>query len=108
MWIFCKSGFFSVVAHNGDPDLFHVRARFRGDLERLCSGHGIEPRVAETPQNDYPFRMDFKRDDWKRIMAEEIRDIDYTNFKAAVHDGTGRDDAYLDVWAVLRHHSSSL
>lgn len=102
MWIFTKNGFFSAVQHFEDANLIHVRARFRGDLERLCAAHNVEARVSETPANDYPFRMDFDRDVWTRIVAAEADGIDYSNFKGAVHEGTSRDRAYMNVWAALR------
>lgn len=102
MWLFCKSGFFSAVRHASKPETVHVRARFKGDLERLCAAHGLAPDVQETPWGDYRFRMDFPTIDWSWLVAEEAMDIDYTNFKAAVHDGTVRDEAYLGAWAALR------
>jgi hypothetical protein len=102
MWIFAKSGFFSAVQHFDDANLIHVRARFRGDLERLCEANDVAANVAETPSNDYPFRMDFERSVWRKIVADEAGAVDYSNFKSAVHDGTSRDRAYMDVWAALR------
>jgi hypothetical protein len=35
MWIFCESGFYSIVQHEDDPNTLIVRARIKGDLERL-------------------------------------------------------------------------
>ncbi len=101
MWIFCKSGFFSAVKHFDKPDTVHVRARFKGDLERLCKAHGIKPQIDITPDNDYKYRMDFHKDAWSAICDQEANNIDYTNFKNAVHDGTIRDQAYLRVWAAM-------
>ena len=103
MWLFCKSGFFSAVEHWEKPGTIHLRARFAGDLERLCARHGIDPAgIQETPAGDYRFRMDLGREVWARVVAKEAMDIDYTNFKAAVHDGTARDWAYFSAWAALR------
>lgn len=102
MWLYCKSGFFSAVEHLENPNLIHVRARFKGDLERLCKEHGIEPAVSVTPANDYRYRMDFVRPTWAEIVKEEAMRIDYTNFKAAVHDGTERDSAYMGAWSAMR------
>lgn len=102
MWLFCNAGFFSAVEHFEDSSLIHVRARFQGDLEKLCASHGVKPQIAETPNNDYRWRMDFKREDWARVVKEEAENIDYNNFKNAVHDGTPRDDAYIDVWTAMR------
>lgn len=104
MWLFCKSGFFSAVQHFNNPDLIHVRARFNGDLECLCEVHGIKPCVTETPGNDYRYRMNFNRKDWARIVSQEAAEINYTNFKNAVHDRTERDDAYMAVWWDMRQH----
>ncbi len=102
MWLFCKSGFFSAVEHNSKPGVIHVRARFKGDLERLCERHGLKPLVETTPYNDYAYRMDFQRDVWAKIVSDEALDIDYPNFKNAVHDGTQRDFAYMGCWSSLR------
>ena len=101
MWLFCKNGFFSAVKHNQRSGKVHVRARFKGDLERLCAAHAVKPNVVMTPDGDYRYRMDFSMFTWRRIVAAEAIRIDYTNFKDAVHDGTHRDRAYLDVWAAM-------
>lgn len=103
MWLFTKEGFFSAVQHKDDPDTIHVRGRFKGDLERLWRKY-LEggPIVEYTPDNDYPFRMDVSRTSWSIIVEAEAKSIDYENFKNAVHDGTKRDRAYLDIWAALR------
>ena len=103
MWLFCKSGFFSVVEHAWRPDTIHLRARFSGDLERLCAAHGLDPAgISETPGGDYRYRMDLGKADWARVAAAEAAAVDYTNFKAAAHDGTARDAAYMGAWAALR------
>ena len=108
MWLFCKSGFFSGVRHESKPDTIHVRARFEGDLERLCKVHGLkEVEVLHTPSNDYAWRADFPIEVWSDIVRKEAESIDYTNFKNAVHDGTERDRAYMDVWAAMRHSQRS-
>ena len=102
MWLFSKHGFFSAIEHFENADVIHVRARFKGDLERLCAAYGLAPKVTHTPENDYPYRMDFPRAQWVKIVAGEAESIDYYNFKNAVHDGTPRDGAYLNVWSALR------
>ena len=104
MWLFSKSGFFSAVQHKDNPGIIHVRARFNGDLERLCRTYGIEENVIHTPHNDYPFRMDFQRQKWAEIVQMEAAGIDYENFKGMAHDGTSRDDAYMGCWFALRRH----
>ncbi len=59
MWLFCKSGFFSAVKHNTKPNTIHVRARFKGDIERLCQKYDVKPNVTTTIDGDYSYRMDF-------------------------------------------------
>ena len=102
MWLFCKSGFFSAVQHKDNADIIHVRARFAGDLESLCTAHAVPPHITHTPGNDYPYRMDFSRALWARIVQAEAEAIDYGNFKAAVHGDLRRNVAYMDCWAALR------
>lgn len=102
MWLFCKSGFFSAVQHFENPGIIHVRARFEGDLERLCKAHNVAPEVNVTPGNDYRFRMDFDRKTWAEIVSSEAESIDYPNFKNVVHDGTSRDRAYMNCWSAMR------
>lgn len=104
MWVFTKHGFFSAVQNFNDSNLVHVRARFKGDLEKLCAAYHVEPKVVSIQWTDYPFRMDFERSKWSEIMKSEAESIDYTNFKNAVHDGTLRDKAYMSVWGVMRRH----
>lgn len=108
MWVFCKNGFFSAVRHRGNRNMVHVRARFEGDLERLCFAHGVAPRVEHTPGNDYPWRMDFGKQKWSNIMKKEAEAIDYENFKSAVHDGTKRDTAYMNCWWALRQQQDTV
>ena len=104
MWLFTKHGFFSAVQNHNDANLIHVRARFKGDLEKLCKTYGVTPRVVNTPHSDYPYRMDFNRISWMEIVKCEAVTIDYTDFENAVHDGTKRDAAYKDVWATLKRY----
>lgn len=106
MWVFTTNGFFSAVQNDNDENLIHVRARFEGDLERLCKAYGVKPDVLHTPKNDYPFRMDFKRETWSHIMAEEARKIDYTNFKQKISEEShgARYRAYSVVWGIMRNY----
>ena len=102
MWVFTTKGFFSAVAHSGRPGFMLVRARFAGDLERLLGAHGVEAEVTETPEADYRFRAVVPAAEWARMVAAEASSIDYPNFKAAAHDGTPRDEAYMGCWSALR------
>lgn len=102
MWLFTKSGFFSAVQHRQSADVILLRARFKGDLEKLFETYWIESKVEKTPCADYPFRACIQRKTWERIVAAEASKIDYDNFKAAAHDGTPRDDALMRCWSAMR------
>ena len=102
MWLFCKSGYFSAVKHNTKPNTILLRARVEGDLGRLAEAHEIDLRIKHTPAADYAFRAELSAAEWTRVVMEESEAIDYGNFKNAVHDGTARDDAYMEVWSVMR------
>ena len=101
MWLFCKSGYFSAVKHNAKPNTILLRARVEGDLERLAEAHQIDLRIEHTPEADYAFRAELSAAEWTRAVMEESDAIDYGNFNNAVHDGTARDDAYMEVWGVM-------
>jgi len=102
MWIFIKNGFFSAVQHNEKPLFLLVRARFKGDLERIFKAHGITADVVSTPTADYPFRATIPKDTWASIVKKEAEEINYSNFKAAAHDGTERDAALMRCWSAMR------
>lgn len=102
MWLFCKSGFFSAVRHAEKAETIHLRARFKGDLQRLFKAHNVRAKVKYTPKNDYAYRANIPLQTWAEIVATEAADVDYENFKNAVHDGTARDMAYMDVWCAMR------
>jgi len=102
MWLFCKRGFFSAVRHNDKPDTILIRARVKSDLERLAKAHGYTFKVAFSSSADYSYRTEIPQSEWAKIVASEAEAIDYGNFKNAVHDGTGRDDAYMEVWSAMR------
>jgi hypothetical protein len=94
MWIFLNNAMLSIVEHNELPGFLHVRARLKGDIERVFPGE----RVIETPKADYRFRATINSSHVKRAMANAVDDIDYTNFKGSVKDHD-RHDYYMDVWS---------
>ena len=109
MWIFCKLGFFSAVQHRNKPDVLLVRARIKGDLERLIGAMTKEerellcgnPKVEITPNADYRYRTEIPKVVFAELVRETAEEIDYDNFKNAAHDGTVRDEAYMDVWRAM-------
>jgi hypothetical protein len=96
MWIFLRESFLSIVAHRDDPECLLVRARKRGDIQRVF------PDAVEThtPRADYCYRAKVPRAKVAAALAEHAQSINYDNFKAAVPDQT-RHDAYFTCWSAM-------
>lgn len=101
MWIFTPTAFVSIVAHRTKPGILLVRARLRGDIERLFPG----AKVKRTPTADYRFRAEIQRERVAKVVADQLRALSYDNVKAAipttapVHDLRHR--AMNQVWGVM-------
>ncbi len=101
---FCKDGFFSAVQHRDEPDSVMIRARFSGDLERLCERIGVDRScISVTPDADYAYRITVPKTVWANAVKDIADDIDYDNFKNSVHEGgmSPRDKAYMDCWYAM-------
>lgn len=98
MWVFSKDVFLSVVAIKDDPIRLMVRARIRGDIEKVFPLYA--GRVRMTPNSDYRFRAMIPRSEVSCVMAKMVKDIDYINFKDSVTDQR-RHWAYSDVWVAM-------
>jgi hypothetical protein len=106
MWLFTKYGFYSVVQDKADAKRIQVRGRVKDDIERLVTFAkqklGAEtPEIISTPKADYAYRIVFDRFLWERLASALTADIDYTNFKDAVHGEPDRDSSYLEVWSTM-------
>ena len=85
MWVFTKSGFYSVVKKpECSPDELEVRARCRKDLEVLKKETGVKSKIFTNAGTDYPFRICMNREVWAKFLADEAMSIDYPNFKDQV------------------------
>jgi hypothetical protein len=108
MWLFTKIGFFSAVEVVGDPSHIQVRARVKDDIvalaeevDRVC---GERPKIIESTDSDYRFRIVITRPEWEKVGASLVADIDYSNFKSRVlRPGIDRLRAlsYHEVWSVM-------
>lgn len=96
MWLMLSDSFLSIVAKDCARDELLVRARRRGDIERVFP----KARVVRTPKADYLFRAVVKRSAVKKALAGEVGRISYDNFKDSVADKR-LHDAYLRVWTAL-------
>jgi hypothetical protein len=107
MWLITTTGFYSIVEKPWDreDETLTVRARSRADLEALrAKGLPELGEVKEDPAADYRFRAQATRAAVARALYDQVRAIDYDNFKSAVGRRQGRERAhtYAEVWDVLR------
>jgi hypothetical protein len=103
MWLFTKTGYFSVVQDWGDRDTLHIRARFREDLERLKKGYAPGLAIHHTPRADYAYRGTLTRKQFVVVVAALAANVDYPNFKDKVTEEQGRErhNLYMDVWTTM-------
>ena len=96
MWICLSDTFLSIVHKDCKANELTVRARRKGDIERLfpCA------EVREGGGTDYPYRAVVSRKTVAAALTQVVRDIDYGNFKSSVRDGQ-LHDAYYSVWHAM-------
>lgn len=115
MWIFTDIGFFSVVRHWKNQDRMVVRARCKDDLNNLIDRHGPDldrsrRHILITPDDDYCCRLIVDAGKWSAVLSKIACNVDYTNFKDAVHRRMGheRADVYMGVWHTMYDMQHSL
>lgn len=96
MWICLHDAFLSIVAKDCKRDELLVRARRRGDIERIFPG----ARVRQSEETDYRYRATIKKRRVADVLARECLDINYPNFKATVRDAA-LHRAYESVWHTM-------
>jgi hypothetical protein len=96
MWIGLSNAFFSIVAIPDQPEMLKVRARRKGDIERIFP----EAIVQRTPGRDYLFRSEMPRKIVSGVIAASLEHIDYDNFKNSVRDDH-LHSAYASVWTTM-------
>lgn len=97
MWIMLNDAFFSIVAKDAPPGHLLVRARRRGDIEKVF---GRRVKVDEDDRGDYLFRARIPRSEIAEVLERELGRIDYVNFKGSVKDD-GLHRAYMGVWSAM-------
>lgn len=97
MWICLSDSFLSIV-DTGDASgrSLLVRARRAGDIERVFPG----AEVIEGAGTDYAFRARIAREWVAARLSEEVKSLNYPNFKASVR-APDLKAAYGRVWAVM-------
>ena len=96
MWLSLNKCFLSIVHKDCKPDELLVRARRKGDIEKVF------PAVIgkRTQGTDYAYRAVVKRIDVANALRDQVMDLDYTNFKDSVRDDE-LHRAYSSVWSIM-------
>lgn len=96
MWLMLNDCFLSIVSKDCARDELLVRARRQGDIEKIFPG----AEVRQFTTTDYLFRARIKRARIEAAMVDEVRRINYGNFKSSVTDRP-LHDAYLRCWTAM-------
>lgn len=102
MWIFLNNAFLSIVSNHEYPHNLTVRARAKGDIERVFP----RAKVMHTPGRDYAFRAYVPRKVVGGTIGRLATENTATNFKDSVKE-QDRHDAYLDVWTAMMRFQSA-
>lgn len=93
-----NDAFLSIVAKDCARDELLVRARRKGDIEKIFP----KAAVRRDTKTDYLFRAVIKRLEVERAVMGEIRRITYPNFKDSVpKEERALHDAYARVWGTM-------
>ena len=98
MWVLMNNSYFSIVKNKNKKNSLVVRARIKGDIERVFP----KANVIEGIGTDYQYRTFLPKWVVSKAIKKSIENIDYDNFKDSVPltDNT-RHDVYFDVWLTL-------
>jgi hypothetical protein len=103
MWVFMTDSFLSIVADKTSPNHLLVRARLPRDIIRVFP----EAKVVKTDYADYMYRASIAVETVALAMVDEVRSINYANFKdkaaslGGVPDQDERVRAYHWVWTAM-------
>ncbi|BCP56280.1 hypothetical protein K32_48970 [Kaistia sp. 32K] len=96
MWLCLNNAFLSIVEPSAGSDKLRVRARRKGDIERVFANAKVE----RTTGRDYLYRAELPRDQVARVVSQHVAGIDYNNFKDSVADKK-LHDAYARFWSIM-------
>lgn len=98
MWIVLNKSFLSIVKNRNDENKLLVRARLKGDIEKVFENAD----VFEDEKADYKYRSYIDREHVANVISNELLNIDYDNFKNSVSKNEyNRANAYMNVWSAL-------
>jgi len=101
MWLMSETGFVSAVTHWDNPEIIVVRAR---DYESLLPvADYAEQVIQHTPDNDYPIRVEVKREVFAEYVAGQIASMTYSNYKDRMYSTRGSDFTHAlgSVWSTM-------
>jgi hypothetical protein len=108
MWLFTTDGFFSTVIDKQEPGRMLIRARCEKDIQNLYDRYRkVCPSMREPTSDDnrdYRYRLSISKRDWVKLVAELASNVDYPNFKTAVHqrrDQENKNRPYLQIWSTM-------
>lgn len=103
MWIFTNKAMISVVQKPGDKDMLTVRARVKGDIERVFPG----AKVTANAGTDYAYRARVHRVAVANVISNLILEIGYPNFKNSIRSND-HHDLCAGVWRVGFNHQERM
>ena len=98
MWVMLNDAFLSIVENRNNKSELLVRARVKGDLERVFTN--VDTFVDDAA--DYKYRAFIAREVVEKVIASKVADINYPNFKGSVSsEDHKRHNAYMRVWSEM-------
>ena len=98
MWVLLNNAFFSIVKNRNKKNELLVRARIKGDIEKVFP----EANTFEDENADYRYRAFIETSIVADKISNEIFKINYDNFKNTISkDDLNRTIAYGNVWKEL-------
>lgn len=107
MWLYLKTGFYSVVHKQPcKKDELLVRTRCKDDIDtlhkQLKEKYQFSSEIIESPKADYAYRMIIPREIFALFIASAILNLNYDNFKNTIQGKDyQRHDAYLRCWEAM-------
>jgi hypothetical protein len=106
MWIFAKTGFYSVVIDPQNEGQRWIRCRSAGEAANLWRDHHEAlPSLTEPisrEDRDYRWRMSISKVDFETLAQRLATGVSYSNSKEACHrEPSQQSNALLTVWRAL-------
>ena len=110
MWLTTTLGFYSIVQHHKDDQIFLIRARCKKHLKalvKLAMDHNVLDPTTPRPitidkHRDYWFRLFVSKRQMEQIVTLLVQRISYTNFKKAAKvanmDSSREQEFLSEVW----------